>query len=64
MSKIMKSVFLVVPLMLFAEATAQPYPTKPVRMVVPYAPAGVADLLARVVSEKLGQRLGLHHQRH
>jgi len=39
-------------------ATAQDYPTKPVRMVVPYAPSGVADILGRVVSERLGQRLG------
>jgi len=37
---------------------AQTYPTKPVRMVVPYAPAGVADILGRVIAEKLGQRLG------
>lgn len=37
---------------------AQSYPTKPIRLVVPYAPAGVADILARVVSERLGQRLG------
>ena len=33
-------------------------PTKPVRLVVPYAPAGVADILGRVMAEKLGQRLG------
>ena len=38
--------------------SAQPYPTKPVRLVVPYSPAGVADLIGRVTAEKLGQRLG------
>lgn len=37
---------------------ADTYPNKPVRMVVPYAPAGVADILGRVMAEKLGQRLG------
>ena len=37
---------------------AQPYPTKPVRLVVPFSPAGVADFIGRVTAEKLGQRLG------
>ena len=37
---------------------AQSYPTKPIRLVVPYSPAGVADFIGRVTAEKLGQRLG------
>lgn len=41
-----------------AGASAQSYPTKPVRLVVPYSPAGVADFIGRVTAEKLGQRLG------
>jgi len=34
------------------------YPTKPVKIVVPWPPAGVADFLGRIVSEKLTQALG------
>jgi tripartite-type tricarboxylate transporter receptor subunit TctC len=39
-------------------AAAQAYPVKTVTMVVPYAPGGLPDTVARVVSQKLGERWG------
>ena len=39
-------------------AAAQDYPNRPVRLVVPFPPGGINDIVARVISQHLGERLG------
>jgi tripartite-type tricarboxylate transporter receptor subunit TctC len=52
------SAFFAAALALFAGAVlAQDYPAKPVRMVVPYAPGGGADIWARTLSQKLTESM-------
>ena len=41
-----------------APASAQDYPSKPIKLVVPWAPGGGIDNLARVVGEKLAENVG------
>lgn len=53
---------LVLPLLCVAAASgsayAADYPTKPVKWVVPYAPAGTTDVLARIVAQWLTEHMG------
>ena len=53
-----KTLAAVVATLVSATALAQPYPSKPVRFVVPYAAGGATDLIARVIGEKLAASLG------
>jgi len=39
-------------------AQAQTYPNKPIRLVIPFPPAGATDITGRVVAQKLGDALG------
>src|SRR5262249_39080490 len=39
-------------------AWAQAYPTRPVRLIVPIAPAGASDITARLIGQWLSERLG------
>ena len=45
-------------LALTTAVTAQNYPTKPLRIIVPFPPAGSNDIVARAVATPLGERLG------
>ena len=50
--------FVLLALFLATNATAQTWPVKPVKIVVPFSPGGFADSGARAISDKLAARLG------
>ena len=37
---------------------ADPYPSRPIKYIVPFAPGGVSDAMARLLAQQLGERLG------
>ena len=40
------------------EAAAQTYPNRPIRMIVPFPPGGAADILARLIGNKVAEQVG------
>jgi tripartite-type tricarboxylate transporter receptor subunit TctC len=55
---ILTLVALIWPAALHAEGPAGSYPDKPVKVIVPFAPAGPTDIVARLMAAKLSERLG------
>ena len=45
-------------LLVAVDVSAQSFPTKPIRLVLPFGPGGVADITARTIAPKMGEALG------
>src|SRR5262249_60170864 len=51
-------VYFATSLALAAGASGQDYPTRPIRLLSPYAPGGISDIAARIVGGKLTEAWG------
>src|SRR5437016_12667824 len=58
MSNISRVALLLIASLAAGASLAQDYPSRPVRIVVPFSPGGSTDVLARIVGQKLTERSG------
>ncbi|WP_251371461.1 tripartite tricarboxylate transporter substrate binding protein BugE [Polynucleobacter sp. VK25] len=58
LKKIISSVFFFLAASLIGIVNAQTFPNRPIRLVVPFAPGGSTDIIARAVGDALGRQLG------
>src|SRR6476619_5749358 len=49
---------LVAGLSIFSAASAQPYPSRPITVIVPFPAGGPSDVVARIIAEQMGKVLG------
>jgi tripartite-type tricarboxylate transporter receptor subunit TctC len=61
MSRLIRLIRAIVALLLAAtsvSALAETYPTKPIRLIIPFPPGGTTDIVGRLVADELGRQLG------
>src|SRR5712691_5011581 len=58
MKTIVRIVALLAACLMSSAAFAQHYPTKPVKVIVPFPPGGVTDIAGRLIAQKLSEKLG------
>src|SRR5437660_9742354 len=58
MFRIINAILIAASLVVSAVSSAQTYPSKPVRIIVPYPAGGTSDILARTIGQRLSESLG------
>jgi tripartite-type tricarboxylate transporter receptor subunit TctC len=58
MTPIMRAAFAAALALAWTCAQAQSYPSRPIRLIVPFAPGGTTEVLARMIGQRMGEHLG------
>jgi tripartite-type tricarboxylate transporter receptor subunit TctC len=58
MTPIMRAAFAAAFALAWTCAQAQSYPSRPIRLIVPFAPGGTTEVLARMIGQRMGEHLG------